>query len=116
MPSCSMVVAKLSAPTVTVAIASPRSWRSRPRSQRTTSPDASLLPVGDPEPDLTLHHDGVLPVDPADSHCDVVVVVGPLLAVRLGDAGDVAPRLGGVGDLHALRDPAPVARDAGLGE
>ena len=45
----------------------------------------------------------------------VGVVGGPLLGVGLGDAGDVAGGLGGVADVHALGDPAPVRGDGGLG-
>src|SRR4051794_35453978 len=116
MPSCSMVVAKLSAPTVTVVMGPSSSWSS---CSGYNEPACRKLPrrsgpVRHPEPDLALDHDGARTVHPADAHGYVGVLTRPLRPVGLGDAGDVAGRLRGVGDLHPLRDPALGGRDAGL--
>src|SRR4051794_15654601 len=64
-----------------------------------------LLPRRHPEPDHALDHDRAVVADAADPDREVGVVRGPLSRVGLGDAGDVAGGLGGVADLHPLRDP-----------
>ena len=76
-------------------------------------------PLGHPEPDLALDDHGAVGAHAPHAHRQVVPVPHlrrPLPGVGLGDARDVGRGLGGVGHLHALRDPAPVARDRRLGQ
>ena len=72
--------------------------------------------VRHPEPDDALDDDGAVVAQPAHPDGYVGVVARPLLGVGLGDAGDVADRLGGVAHVHPLGDPALRARHGRLGQ
>jgi glutamate transport system permease protein len=81
--------------------------------------DRALALLGHPEPDLALDDHGAVGAHAPHAHRQVVPLPHlrrPLPGVGLGDARDVGRGLGGVGHLHALRDPASVARDRRLGQ
>ena len=99
-----------------------RCWRCRwsaraTRARRPWLRVESRLALGrHPEPDLALDDDRAVVAHTFDPDGQVAVGGVPLHLVGLGDTGDVTGRLCGVGDLHALGDPALVLRDGHLGE